>query len=182
MSVIQHHIPLLQNRFFKHNMTKFKFMSLESLKETAKKWGVPIPPTSTKRELIDAISLFINSKHIKNYNRIRIKPLNGPGVWYESCYGYRCESFEGFETNRKGYYLLDKNSVEYNDIYKHKWSMRPLNSILGRVFTEPCRYILYFEELRSALIYLEKRNAFAAASLFEDILTKDIITYIRSFL
>lgn len=188
-----HHIRLISDRLFEEDLdcTKPNSSTVENLKNTFKKWKIDDQIDLENAKKVDFVKHL--EKVIKEnkfyYNRTCIKPINGSQTWFESAFGIRlferisCSTKNGIEL-----YLLKnkRNSAVYNlsyDPYKDQWTS---SIILKNKENTSCvvgdHLKTYYNKMKTVIVYIEKRNAYANSSLFTDFLNKDIISYIRSFL
>lgn len=142
----------------------------------------------TKEDLIEAINVFKFDVNIFDYYRVKLIPVNGSQVWYETyCFSidflqrvYVSAGVGSSTTDNIEFYMSREGNVEYN-VTKNQWSFElPTGKYVPQ---KSSKLIKQYNELRETIFfYLEKRNFYVNALIFEEFLNKDIINYIRSFL
>lgn len=202
-----HHIQRISDRLFDSDLNT-KTMTVKDLKDTLKKWGVLGITSSTlkKADLVGYLESLVAAEEF-SYNRVNIKPSNGPPVWYETRGDCRFKEFErtGTSTGDTEAYKLKicKTVCNFTDInietYKlkickkvHNFTYDPdgnkwyenFNLKNGEYYPiQKSGQICYrYNELRTVLTYTEKWNDYFRVLLIEEFLNKDITSYIRSFL
>lgn len=182
-----HHVRLISDRLFTSDLN-FNRMTNLSLINTIKNWGAAMPKNIDKRiDLLDALEDFASENNI-NYQRINIKPRNGESIWYET-----------FRKSEVNLVLFEKSKIktEYYNAYTentlreiaydkvtNKWEEQVSSKLWKTLkFTQSLPDIFqHYDELRTVTTFIENKNAYFYALLFEEFLNKDIIQHIRYLL